>query len=272
MVLLAKRLLIVALLPVACSAESNGYASSSAGAHSGSGGAAGQQSRAGSPGDDAPIVPEGLTVAALPGGNGVLELTGLTLRKGPSNTELYAALRNTGAIPACHAAISVELYDRAEQSLAAGISGLLTSHFYRLTDGSGTIAACVGPGDVTMAAITDLPADIVLEDVGYVIYRCPYFALDVVPIAGLRIGQVGSVAGSAGTAYTGTLVNGLDVTVSNPSVTVFPVNRVGRPLGVATASGTVELPPGGHWPFETNAVHTPAADQAAYPAAALAKD
>ena len=102
----------------------------------------------------------------------------------------------------------------------------------------------MGPGDVTMAAVTDLPADLAIEDVGSVVYRCPYFALDVVPIDGLTISEVKSVTGGAGTAYTGTLVNGLDVAVSNPSVTVFPVNRVGRPLGVATGSGTLEDPAG----------------------------
>jgi hypothetical protein len=220
-------------------------------------------------GDDALIVPEGLSVTALAGGNGVLDVIALTLRNGPSHTELYAALRNDGDVPACDAALSVELFDTTEQSLAAGIGGLLTQHFYRLTDGSNSIAACVGPGDVTMAALTDLPSDIAIEEVGYVIYRCPYFALDVVPIDGLTISQVKSVTGSAGTAYTGRLVNGLDVAVSNPSVTVFPVNRVGRPLGSAAGSGSVEIPPGGSWAFETNTVGTPGVDHAAYPAGAL---
>jgi hypothetical protein len=222
-------------------------------------------------GDDARIVPEGLSVTALAGGNGVLDVIALTLRNGPTSTEVYAALKNVGDVPACSAAVSVELFDKIEQSLASGISGLLTQHFYRLTDGSGSIAACVGPGDVTMAAITDLPSDIAIEDVGYVVYRCPYFALDVVPIDGLTIGPVTRVAAAVGTTYTGTLVNGLDVAVSNPSVTVFPVNRVGRPLGVAIGSGTVEIAPGGSWAFETNAVSAAGVDYFAYPAGALGK-
>lgn len=255
MFLLAKRLLIpaAALLPLACSSD----ASDGAGV-------------GGDIGDDALIVPEDLTVTALPGGNGVLNVIALTLRKGPTSTELYAALRNDGDVPACHAALAVELYDRSQQSLAAGINGLLTQHFYRLTDGSDAIAACVGPGDVTMAAVTDLPSDIVIEDVGYVVYRCPYFALDVVPIDGLAISQVKTVTGGAGTAYTGTLLNGLDVAVRDPSATVFSVNRVGRPLGVAIASGTAQVPPGGSWAFETGPVDTPGTGHAAYPAAAIA--
>ena len=268
MFMLAKRFLVpaVVLLPLACSSGTNQDAAGSGGTNIDGGGAP----MAGDTGDDALIVPEGLTVTALAGGNGVLDVIALTLRKGPSSSELYAAVRNDGDIPACAAAVSFELFDKSEQSLAAGIGGLLTRHFYRRTDGSGTIAACVGPGDVTMAAVLDLPADIVIEDVGYVVYRCPYFALDVVPIAGLTISQVKSVTASVGTAYTGTLSNGFDVAVSNPSVTVYPVNRAGRPLGIATSSGTVELPPGGSWAFETNPVSARGIDYAAYPAGALA--
>ena len=210
-------------------------------------------------------------MTALAGGNGVLDVTALTLRNGPNSTELYAALKNVGDVPACDAAVSVELYDTSEQSLAAGIGGLLTQHFYRLTDGSDAIAACVGPGDVTMAAVTDLPSNIAIEDVGYVVYRCPYFALDVAPIDGLTIRDLKSVPEAAGSAYTGTLINGLDVAVSKPSVTVFPITRAGRPLGIATGSGTMEIPPGGSWDFETDTVGALGVDYVAYPAGALAK-
>jgi hypothetical protein len=230
--------------------------------------------------DDALIVPEGLDVTALAGGNGVLTLIALTLRRGARGLELFAALRNEGERPACDAALSVELFDQNEQSLAAGIGGLHSAHFYRLTDGSDSLAACVGPGEVSMAALRDWPAELALEDVGFVVYRCPYFALDVVPIAGLSLRQLKSARSSAGMAYTGTLVNELDVAVTNPSVTVFPVNRVGRPLGAALASATLELRPGGSWAFETDSLEArgsareqnldvPGADFVAYPAGAL---
>jgi hypothetical protein len=251
---LRKRLLIslIAPLALACSSAGREVDAGSAGA-----------------GDALLIVPEGLTVTALAGGNGVLELTALTLRRGPSHIEVYAALRNSGDVPACSAAFSIELFDASEQSLAAGIGGLLTQHFYRLTDGSDAIAACVGPGDVTMAAVTDLPPEIAIEDVASAVYRCPYFALDVVPIAGLTITQLRSVAASAGTAYEGTLVNELEVEVMNPSVTVFPVNRAGRPLGVASSGDAVEIPPGGRWAFATDAVSAKGVHEFAFPAARL---
>jgi hypothetical protein len=261
--MLAKRLLIsvaAVLLPAACSSSTDDDDGSSE--RPDSGGA--------SAGDEAPIVPEGLIVTALAGGNGVLEVIALTLHAGPSGAELHAALRNDGDIPACSAAFSVELFDESGQSLAAGIGGLLTQHFHRLTDGSGAIAACVSPGDVTMAAVTDLPSDLAIDAVDTIVYRCPYFALEVVPIDGLAVEQVKSVARGAGTAYTGTLVNGFDVVVSHPSVTVFPVNRVGRPLGATIGSSADSIPPGGSWDFETKVIDARAADHVAYPAGAFA--
>jgi hypothetical protein len=215
------------------------------------------------------IVPEGLRVVALEGGSGGLELVALTLRSGPEATELYVAVRNGGATPACSAAVSVELFDGADSSLAAGIGGLLTQRFYRRTDGSDSIAACIGPGDVSMAAVLGLPPDIAIEDVKSIVYRCPYFALDVVPIEGIAIRDAKRATDGAGTTFTGTFVNGLEVAVTNPSVSVFPINRVGRPLGAATGSAALEVPPGGRWVFETGRVEAAGADFVVYPAGAL---
>ena len=218
--------------------------------------------------EDALFVPRSLTITPLPGGNGVLEVRAFTLQEGANGAEIFAALKNVGGTPACSAGFSVELYDEAGESLAVGISGLLTQRFYRVVDGEG-IAACVGPGDVTMAAITDLPSELRVTDVASAVYRCPYFALDVAPIAGMTIIDVKTATGNAGTTYTGSLVNGFDVTVSNPSVRVFPLNRAGRPLGVTAATGTVVIPPGDSWAFETSPVAVAGMEYAAFPAGAL---
>jgi hypothetical protein len=118
--------------------------------------------------------------------------------------------------------------------------------------------------------VTDLSADVAIEDVSHVVYRCPYFALDVVPIAGLTVEHVKRVTTSGGTAFSGVLVNGLDVAVGNPSVSIFPVNRVGRPLGMATGSTMVELLPGASWAFETNPVDAAGVDHVAFAAGAVA--
>jgi hypothetical protein len=139
-------------------------------------------------------------------------------------------------------------------------------HFYRLADGSDTIAACVAPGDVAMIAITDLPSEIAIEAVGRVVYWCNYWALDVVASDGIGITDVRAVARGAGVAYAGTLVNGFDVPLSSPSVAIFPVNRGGRPLGAALGRGTAPVAPGDSWDFETSSVSEVGVDQAAYPA------
>ena len=88
--------------------------------------------------------------------------------------------------------------------------------------------------------------------------------MDVTPVGGLAVTGVEAITSGEGTAYTGTVVNDLAATLNDPSVTVFPVNRVGRPLGMATASTTLALPPGGTWTFQTDAVDDPGVDQVAY--------
>lgn len=268
--MLAKSLLTLAvpLLPLACSHEVKADDATRGGAGAGAAGVpnAGAAGIGGETGGDALIVPQGLSVSTRPGGCGALTVVALTLRQGPSNGELYAALRNDGDTPACSPAFSVEVFDKTEQSVATGLGGLLVRRFYRLTDGSDTIAACVGPDDVTMVAITDLPSDISIDDVGRILYWCNFWALDLVPIDGISITGVRTVTQGTGVAYTGTLVNGFDVALSSPSVAIFPINRVGRPLGVAVRRGTVEVPPGGSWDFETNTVSEPGVDHAAYPA------
>jgi hypothetical protein len=218
-------------------------------------------------GDDSPIVPERLDVTAKPGGCGPLELVGLTLQRGASSNELYAALKNAGDAAACSPAFSVELFDAGEQFLATGLGGLLVQRFYRVADDSATVAACVGPGDTAMIAITDLPSDIEIENVGSVVYWCNYWAVDGAPVVGgISITDVRAVTGEAGTAYTGALVNALEVPLSSPSVAIFPLNRVGRPLGVALGYGLDDVLPGESWQFETNAVHDAGVAHAAYPA------
>lgn len=203
--------------------------------------------------DDALVWPASISVMGLPGGHGVLEMFALTVRKGPTHTEMYAALKHTGDRPVCDGALTIELYDKEGQSVAAGIGGLLTDHVYRLKDGSGSIAACIGPGEVTMASMTDLSPDIDLDNLGFAVYRNPYFGIEVDQIGAFTVSDVAAVTGDAGTSYTGKLSNDIDITVENPAVMIFPLNTVGRPLGMATGTGTVELEPGASFSFTTTA-------------------
>ena len=291
--MLTKVLLVLAaaaVLSLACSsggqerdAGSNGGSAGTAdaGAPGGAGGKAGAAApdggsdaggtTGGQNGDDALIFPEGLDVSLEPGGAGVLELYALTLRDGPDGLELYAALTNVGDVPACDAALKVTLYDTAGQPLGNFINGLDTKSFYLYTlpDASTTIAACAKPGDVTMTEIATMATDILVADVGQVVYYYSYFALDAVLIDGLTVTQVNTMTSNAGTTYTGTVLNGLDQAVTNPSIRVFPLNQVGRPLGVAKGGDASQVPAGGHWTFQTDTVDTPGVDWAAFPAASF---
>ncbi len=222
-------------------------------------------------GDVSLVVPESVEIVPLDGGTGVLELFALTLSEQSQGLEAYAAVRNVGTTYACSAALSLELYDAAEQSLGAGIGSLLTENFQRLTDGSGTIASCVEPGDVAMAVVRDFPAGFAPGSVAFAVYRTPYFELAVEPIDGLSVSELERVPLSVGYAYTGTFVNGFDVAVTNPSVTVFPVNGVQRPLGAAIANGTLEVPSSGTWMFTTSGVEAAGVSEVAFPVAALAR-
>jgi hypothetical protein len=134
-----------------------------------------------------------------------------------------------------------------------------------VVDGSNTLAACVGPGDVSLLSIRDLPAELVIEDIARLEYRCTFWALEVEPAGSLTVSDVRSVPSDSGVAFTGSLVNGLDVPLDTPSVAVFSLNRMGRPLSVALAAGDAQLLPGKSWDFETTPVSDAGVEQAAYP-------
>jgi len=215
---------------------------------------------------DALFVPTGMHVTPRPGINSVFNVISLTLRATPSGAELFAAVRNDGDILACNASFSVELRDKDDQTLAAGISGLMARRFYRFTDGSGTIAGCVAPGDVTMVAIVSLSLDSPMADVRSVVYQSNYWGnLDVVAIPGINLSDVQAVNRGDGVAYTGSLVNGLDKDLSGPTVAVFPLNALGRPLEVAYGGSSVVLAPGAAWDFETSTVGDAGEGFDAYP-------
>ena len=182
-------------------------------------------------------------------------------------------------------------------------------YLYTLPDASTTIAACAAPGDVTMTEIDTTGSGISVADVGQVVYYYSYFALDAVLIDGLTVTQVNVVTSKAGTSdagtsdaatsdaatsdaatsdaatsdaatsdaatsnagttYTGTVLNGLDQMVTDPSIRIFPLNRVGRPLGVAGGSDSSQIPAGGTWTFRTDSVDMPGVGYAAFPAASF---
>ena len=258
-------------LPLACSRSSldhptgvGGSGGSTGGTSGAGGGVAGQQ------GDGRHFVPEDLPNTLAEGQVGVtLELIAFTLLQRPMGPELYAAVRNSGTSPSCEAGMTTELFDKAGQLVTSSGVGLQGGRFYRLDDGF--VITCIDPGQIAMTAATNLPDDLVVADLGHLTHRFPTFGVaDLTPVGGaLTVTDVETIPTGAGTIYRGTFTNGLDVPARTPKVTIYPVNRVGRPLGVTTASGSTDLPPGGTWTFETTAVEDAGVDYAAFPAASI---
>jgi hypothetical protein len=232
------------------------------------GGSDGGGEVAGAAGDDQLFVPAGLPNLSGDGQDVGLTLVAFTLAEEPGGLRLYAAIENRSDTPSCQAGMSTDFYDKSGVLLTSTGSVLLSGRFYRMTDG--TLITCIDPGQVAMTASNPLPAGLAIDQLGHLEHLFPAFTVPgVVPVAGLTVSDVHTAAAATGTAYTGTLGNGLDVTVTAPTATIFPVNRVGRPLGVATASGTSALPPGATWTFTTSAVADVGVAFVAYPTATL---
>jgi len=215
------------------------------------------------------VLPEALDVAPHAAGCGVLALQALTLKRGEHGLELYASLQNSGQAAICSPALSVNLLDESEEPLAMSIGGLLVRRLFRLRRDPQTTAACLAPGDVTMAALTDFPPELTLEQVRRVEYFCNLWSFDAEPTGDLPVSDVKTVPHDGGTTYTGTLLNGLDVRLATPGVTIFPLDGAGRPIGVASARGTLEVAPGDRWSFETDSVPDAGVDFAAFPTPTL---
>lgn len=215
-------------------------------------------------GDDRLFVPEGLPNINQDGQDMGLVLVALTLVPGASGPSFYAAVQNVFSTPLCEAGMMLQFYDQSGQLVGSAASVLASDHSYQLTDGSGAVIPCVAPQQIVMTGATDLPATIVVDQLGSLVHLFPSFNVDVVPTGELAAGGVQAVAGAGGTTYRGAVANQIGMNANNPSVAVFPVNRVGRPLGMATASTTAALAAGSTWTFETGAVDDPGVGQVAF--------
>jgi hypothetical protein len=126
-----------------------------------------------------------------------------------------------------------------------------------------------------MAAVMDLPEDLVIDDIGTALYQLTYFDRDIlpfglIPVEEIVVSGVEAVAGDAGFVFTGTLQNGLDVPLVATSVTLFPVTELGRPLAAVVTTSTADVAPGESWTFETTAVVDPGIAVEAFPRATVA--
>jgi hypothetical protein len=251
--------LTLLVVPLACSRTNRDNSSGSLGGQAGSGGArsgdgsSSGDATAGRDGDDLLFVPD-LPNTNLDGDRaGGLKLVAFTLVRDAKGQSLYAAVTNAGKTPVCEAGMTTYFIDKTDQVVTSAGSVLQSKQFYRLDDG--VIVRCIAPGQMAMSAATELPSEIVIEKLGYLQHRFPAFMIEgIVPIEGFDVSEVQTIARGDGKLYTGKMINRFDKTVADPSVAIFPMNRVGRPLGLATSKTTTELPPGSSWSFESTDV------------------
>lgn len=216
-------------------------------------------------GDTRAFVPEDLPNTELVGQEGGLTLVAFTLERRERSLEAYAAVENEGATPACNPGMMLDVYGKNADFITTVGGAVESGHFYLIDDGSGVVLSCIPPGELGMGALTGFPPDLALEQVGSLEHQFPAFTVDgIVPLEGVTLGALKVVTTAEGATYEGTLTNGLDVPVTSPEVTIFPVNRVGRPLGVATAEASADVAAHGSWSFTTSAVPDGGTRQAAF--------
>jgi hypothetical protein len=213
--------------------------------------------------------PAWLPNAPLDSVTGVLTLFASTLKDGPDGLELYAGICNDGEFPLCGAAIQIEFYDHADELIGTASSAVQSGRLYRFSQ-SPTPISCVAPGQTAMAAVTTLPEGLLLDDLKTLGHRFPAFQIDdAVLLPVVTMSDVEVFDRAPGAAFRGTLTNVADTPITDPVVSVFPVNDAGRPLGVATSGATVEIPAGGTWSFETSVVLQRGVDHLAFASGTL---
>ena len=256
------------LVPLACAANTRDEPAAAAGS-SASASAGGSATTP--VGDARAFVPEGLANTPMDGQVvDSLKLIAFTLRQGAGGLVLYGAVRNDRETPACEAGMTTYFLDQAGQVVTTATSVLESTHFYR-TD-AGVVIRCIGPGEIAMTGSAELPNDLQLVDLGSLRHAFPAFTVnEIVPVEALTVSDVKPVTTGVGTLYAGTLQNHLGLSAGSLHVKIFPVNRVGRPLGMASADSAAELPPGGSWRFETGTVDADGVDSVAYPSATFTR-
>lgn len=224
--------------------------------------------------DDDVYLPPGLSVVNLSGEGKAVNVVAFTLVQRPGGPEVYAALRNDGDISACDAAISFEFFDHTEQSVGAWIGGVYAAQLYRRSDETGGLVACIEPGATAMVALLDLPESLALDELAATLYQLTYFDRDILPfelvaVDAFAVSGVETVNQGAETAFSGNFRNELEVPVNDAAVTIFPVNEVGRPLGVASSQADDAVPSKGSWEFRTTTVAEPGTDYVAFPSGSV---
>ena len=197
-----------------------------------------------------------------------MEITALTIREDWLNEVVWlAAIQSTLDQPLCAIDMRITFLDSAGAELGRGSSSVEES-ITRGVSGTGSFTRCLMPGDTGMAV--DIMPTLAAADIASVA-RVTYdfgamILTDAVRTQEITVTNVQIVdEGSDRYHFTGTLNNGSDESVSNPSVSVFGTNAVGRPLAEGSDIELTTIPPGGSWSFETLSFYVPVVDYVAFP-------
>ncbi len=213
-----------------------------------------------------PFVPDNITVEyAGAGPTGGLELIAFTLASnGTGGAVFYVAVKNNGTDVICGVDVPADFFDGSGTELASTIgAGALAAPMY---NSFGSPSACLGPGDIGMGT-----ASLGLS------------GLDVSQVAKIEHGFVGNISSSAvkltgvtvdnvmlevafanNYKATGTVTNNSGMVISNPEVTIFAVDSVGRPFGEMSALDLNPISNGGTWMFNSTDTEGPVSDYVAY--------
>lgn len=198
-----------------------------------------------------------------------MDVVAATLTQGSDGLEFYAALHNGGDTGACGGALSIELFDAQEQSLGVFDAGLFGKQIYRINE-LDQVVGCIDPDSEGAAAVLNIDEELRIDDIAHVTYRFTYFSTEFFE-GGLTLLEEFKVTGlnqvplAFGISFSGTLENGLEVPATEPSVTIFALNDIGRPLGVVAASRAEALAAHDEWTFQTGPIVDPGVTQWAFP-------
>jgi hypothetical protein len=209
---------------------------------------------------ESPFEPPDVAVVPV-GANVTMKVVAATLREAGGAFDFYAVLHSEGEYPMCSPALQVDFFDHDDQLLGTTSGAVWTGRVFRF-EGSVAPVACVAPGQVAAGVVQGFVAPWSLKDVKYVEYRLHAFGIDTAEEQrGAVVGELQSFETHDGVTFRGTLTNSSDTAISEPRVTVLPLDCGGRPLGLATAVATLEIPPNGTWTFDSSVVQHAGARQ-----------
>jgi len=212
-----------------------------------------------------PDVPEQYVGKILTPG---MEVVAHTARETTTSKEWLMAVKNTGTDHLCAIDVSFSFLDSAGTKLGGATLVPLDIPLERGSNGSGGLTSCLAPGKIGMLKETLSLQDVDISKIAKVTHEFGALILtDAAPTDDIKVSNIAPVsAGVSGLVFSGSLLNNGTTGVKNPSVAIYGVNAVGRPLFSSEAIELVTIAAGSSWAFKTiDKFDEPFADFAAYP-------